>query len=188
MLRAITLGCATVLLLAAASLPALAIQDDRIGQGSVIGGSTAALGAAAFAKAGKSAKASRAALKAPQNAQKQPRKRPAVEVVGSLPHPPGCPWIAFCACGAAWELFGTARRDLWPVSAWRKYPKDIARPNNVVFARYSHISVLKSQVEGTRWKVHNYNGTNHRSTIQIRDIAGLEIRNPHAKQSAELKF
>lgn len=186
MLRAITLGCATVLLLAAASLPARAVQDDRVGPGSATGGFTGASGASAFAKAGKSAKAPRAALKAPQNAHKSTRKRPAVEVVGSLPHPPGCPWKAFCACGAAWELFGQPIRSLWPVSAWRKYPKDIARPNNVVFARYSHISVLKEQVEGTRWKVHNYNGTNHRSTVQIRDIAGLEIRNPHASRHAGL--
>lgn len=184
MLKAMTLCCACALLILA-GIPAQAVQDDRVGHGAAVGGGYGGFRSQDHARAGKRGKAPLAALNATAKPQKVARARSTVEVISTLPHPPGCPRTAFCACGAAVELFGSAIRSLWPVSAWRKYPRDIARPDNVVFEHYSHLSVLKRQVSGTVWEVHNYNGNKHQSSVQRKDIAGLEVRNPHASRHAK---
>lgn len=176
MIKSITLGCTAAILLLT-QLPALAVEDD--------GGSMYAsrqIAAVAYAKA---SPAHTNVKKNRAKPQRTARARSRVQVVGVLPHPADCPRVAYCACGVAWELGLPNSRSLWPVSAWRQFPRDIARPNNVVFAHYSHLALLKRQISGTVWEIHNYNGQNHRSTVQIKDIAGMEIRNPRANKLAQ---
>lgn len=99
-------------------------------------------------------------------------------VTSYLPHPSGCPRTAFCACGAAVEVFGTPRRDLWPARAWYRFPA--ASPGyKMVAVRNHHVFVLREQVQGTIWKVADYNSGGHQSQLHERDIRGYKIVNPH---------
>lgn len=108
--------------------------------------------------------------------------RPSHEETAFLPHPAGCPAIRFCACGAAVRIFGSSIRALWPVSAWRRFPRDQAAAGNVAIARrHSHLFVLESHVGGDDWVVSDFNSGGHRSRRHIRSIAGLVIVNPRGQ-------
>lgn len=115
---------------------------------------------------------------------KHPRYVRMAEAGGSyLPHPSGCPARAFCACGAAFEIFGIARRDLWPANAWYRFPR--AAPGyHKVAVRPHHVFVLREQIEGTRWLTADYNSGGHLSRLHVRDIRGYTIVDPHAIRMA----
>lgn len=102
-----------------------------------------------------------------------------------LRHPPGCPARAFCACGAAVEIFGRAIRDLWPVRAWKRFPRDVPAPGNVAIEnRRSHLFLLVRHIEGSDWLVKDWNSGGHRSRLHTRSIAGTTIVNPRAGRYA----
>lgn len=100
--------------------------------------------------------------------------------VSYLPHPPGCPRRAFCACGAAVEIFGKAVRSLWPTRAWLKFPRTSPAPQ-MAAVKPGHMFVLKSHVEGNLWLVNDYNSGGHMSRQHVRSIDGYTIVNPHGK-------
>lgn len=95
-----------------------------------------------------------------------------------LPHPPGCPRIAFCACGASVEIFGKAIRSLWPARAWYKFPRT-SPGYKMVAVRAHHVFVLISHVGGNEWLVRDYNSGGHKSREHVRSIAGYKIVNPN---------
>lgn len=95
-----------------------------------------------------------------------------------LPHPAGCPRIAFCACGAAVEVFGKPIRSLWPARAWYKFPRS-APGYKTVAVRNHHVMVLISHVGGNEWLVRDYNSGGHKSREHIRSISGYKIVNPN---------
>lgn len=99
-----------------------------------------------------------------------------------LPHPQGCPRRAFCACGAAVEVFGKPIRSLWPSVAWFKFPRTSAAPR-MVAARRGHVFVLVSHVVGNNWLVNDYNSGGHMSRQHIRSITGYTIVNPHGSMA-----
>lgn len=106
-------------------------------------------------------------------------------LVSYLPHPRGCPAVAFCACGAAVRVFGRPIRALWPVAAWRRMPGTSPAPGMVaVERRRSHVFVLESHVSGTEWMVSDYNSGGHLSRRHVRDISGLRIVDPMASAYA----
>lgn len=99
------------------------------------------------------------------------------EGVRFLPHPKGCPARAFCACGAAVEVFGKAIRSLWPARAWFKFPSTPAAPGTVA-VRSHHVFVLVRQIEGNQWLVRDYNSGGHKSREWVRSISGYKIVDP----------
>jgi hypothetical protein len=100
-----------------------------------------------------------------------------------LSHPSGCPRIAFCACGAAVEIFGVAKRSLWLAEAWFKFPRSYPAPGNVAVRRH-HVFVLRERIEGLIWRVADYNSGGHQSRLHQRSIAGWTIVNPHGARYA----
>ena len=98
------------------------------------------------------------------------------EAATYLPHPEGCPWVAFCGCGAAHDL-GLHDRTLWLASNWLKFPRSAPAPNTVAVRRH-HVFVLKEHVMGMMWRVNNYNGRGHRSSSYVRSISGYTIVKP----------
>ena len=99
--------------------------------------------------------------------------------VEMLAHPAGCPARLFCGCGAAVEVFGTPRRDLWLAANWGKFPEAAPAPGNAAW-RYGHVFVLKQQMENGEWLVADYNSGGHASRLHVRSIAGYHIVNPRA--------
>ena len=95
-----------------------------------------------------------------------------------LSHPSGCPGRAFCGCGAAVEVFGTPRRDLWLASNWLKFPRTSPAPG-MVAARRGHVFVLKQQVADGSWLVADFNSGGHASRLHVRPLGGYTIVNPH---------
>lgn len=102
-----------------------------------------------------------------------------------LPHPIGCPRIAFCGCGAAVEIFGKPIRSLWLARAWYRFPKANPAPG-MVAVRKHHVFVLKQHVGGNRWLAVDHNSGARKSRLHVRSIAGLTIVNPHARALAAL--
>ena len=100
-----------------------------------------------------------------------------------LAHPAGCPWRAFCACGASVEVFGHAIRELWPASAWYRFPRTQPAPG-MVGVRSHHVFVLRSHIEGSTWLIADYNSGGHESRLHARSISGYTIVNPHGSRVA----
>lgn len=94
-----------------------------------------------------------------------------------LPHPKGCPRVAFCACGAAVEVFGEPKRSLWPARAWFKFPSTHAAPGAVA-VRSHHVFVLVRQIDGNQWLVKDFNSGGHKSREWVRSISGYKIVDP----------
>lgn len=95
-----------------------------------------------------------------------------------IPHPPGCPRVAFCACGASVEVFGKPIRSLYLAAAWFKFPRSEPSPGKVAVRR-GHVFVLREHVQGKVWLVTDHNSGGRRSRIHHRSIAGFQIVDPH---------
>lgn len=95
-----------------------------------------------------------------------------------LPHPSGCPTTAFCGCGAAVEVFGSPRRDLWLAANWLRFPPAAPAPG-MVAARRGHVFVLRQHVSGNTWLVADHNSGGRRSRLHARSLSGYKIVNPH---------
>lgn len=105
------------------------------------------------------------------------------ENVSFLPHPAGCPAIAFCGCGASVEVFGHSIRSLWLAAAWLRFPRTAPAPG-MAAVRPHHVFVLRSHVRGDIWLTADYNSGGHRSRLQEQSISHYTIVNPHGAQYA----
>ena len=106
-----------------------------------------------------------------------------------LPHPSGCPRSAFCACGAAVELFGGTGKDwrsLWPARAWYKFPRSHSPSAGDVAVRNHHVFVLASHVEGDVWLTKDFNSGGHQSRLHEQSIRGYVIVSPSRSHVAQL--
>lgn len=113
-------------------------------------------------------------------------RRYAEDAVSFLSHPTGCPRIAFCACGAAVDLWGGSGRQykgLWAAAAWYRFQRSSPSHNTVAVRRH-HVMVLKSQVSGKVWMVADYNSGGHRSRLHARSIVGYTIVDPERPRIA----
>lgn len=97
-----------------------------------------------------------------------------------IPHPAGCPRSRFCGCGAAVRVFGSPRRDLWPSSAWFRFPRT-SPAGGMVAVRRGHVFVLEQHIAGNVWLVTDYNSGGRLSRRHPRSISGFAIVNPHAR-------
>ena len=105
--------------------------------------------------------------------------------VTELPHPAGCPRVAFCGCGAAVEVFGRPVRNLWLARNWYAFRRDAPAPGNVA-VRPHHVFVLRQNMGGGMWLVADHNGGHRRSWLHVRSLAGYSIVNPHSGRYASL--
>lgn len=96
-----------------------------------------------------------------------------------LPHPKGCPRRLFCGCGAALEVFGRHRRDLWAARAWFRYPK-AAPAAGMVAVRQHHVFYIKQVLSNGLVLAIDHNGGRNKSWLRVRSLAGFSVRNPHA--------
>lgn len=95
-----------------------------------------------------------------------------------LPHPAGCPARAFCGCGAAVEVFGDPRRDLWLATNWLRFPRAAPAPG-MAAVRRGHVFVLRQQLSGDTWLVADHNSGGRRSRLHARSLRGYVIVDPH---------
>lgn len=100
-----------------------------------------------------------------------------------LPHPPGCPRTAFCGCGAAYEVYGQAKRfvkglNLFLARDWKHLPHASPGPG-MAAASNSHVFILRQHIAGDVWLVADHNSGHHQSRLHARSIAGFTIVNPH---------
>ena len=102
-----------------------------------------------------------------------------------ISHPAGCPRRAFCACGAAVEIFGRPVRSLWSAKAWFKFPSSTPAAR-MAAVRNHHVFILKSHVEGQNWLVIDFNSGGHKSRVHVRSIAGYRIVDPQGHKMAGL--
>lgn len=100
-----------------------------------------------------------------------------------LAHPAGCPRIAFCACGAAVEIFGYAKRSLWLAANWFHFPRT-SPASGMVAVRSHHVFVLREHIHGMIWMTADYNSGGHLSRLHAQSIAGYVIVNPHGGKVA----
>jgi len=98
--------------------------------------------------------------------------------INYLPHPTGCPAIAFCGCGAAKDL-GLEDKDksLWAAASWFKFPRSQPARNTVAVAKH-HVFVLKQDQGNGLWLVADYNSGGHLSRLHVRGLKGFTIVNP----------
>lgn len=97
------------------------------------------------------------------------------QVVG---HPAGCPYRAFCGCGAAVRVFGHSVRDLWLAANWFKFPRTSPGAGMVAVRRH-HVFVLEQHIGGDTWLAYDANSGHHATRLHARSIAGYVIVNPH---------
>ena len=94
-----------------------------------------------------------------------------------LPHPAGCPRVAFCGCGASVRVFGYSVRSLWLARAWFRFPRTSPAPGTVAVRR-GHVFVLEQHISGSTWLVWDANSGGGRTRLHPRSIAGLTIVQP----------
>lgn len=100
-------------------------------------------------------------------------------------HPIGCPWRAFCGCGAverlkhAWGVIVKKPRELWLAANWFRFPRSAPAPGMVAVRRH-HVFVLEQHLGGDKWLAFDANSGGHRTRIHARSIEGYTIVNPRA--------
>jgi hypothetical protein len=100
-------------------------------------------------------------------------------------HPAGCPWRAFCGCGAVerlkavWGVALKKPRELWLAANWFRFPRSAPAPGMVAVRRH-HVFVLEQHLGGDKWLAFDANSGGHRTRIHARSIAGYVIVNPRA--------
>lgn len=99
-----------------------------------------------------------------------------------IPHPAGCPRVAFCGCGASVEVFGKPIRSLYLSTAWFRFPRSDPSAGKVAVRR-GHVFVLREHVAGKVWRVYDANSGGGKTRIHNRSISGWTIVNPHGGSS-----
>jgi len=94
-----------------------------------------------------------------------------------LPHPVGCPRIAFCGCGAAIEIFGRPVRRLWLAANWFRFPRAEPAPG-MVAVRQHHVMVIRRYLGDNRALVYDTNSGGHLTRVHVRSLAGYRIVDP----------
>jgi hypothetical protein len=107
-----------------------------------------------------------------------PNREYEAQGVKFLPHPPGCPRIAFCGCGAAYRVWGTTKRALWRAAAWFHFPRSMPGPGKAA-VRSHHVMILERHLGGKVWLATDYNSGGHRSRLHAVNISGYTIVDPN---------
>lgn len=95
-----------------------------------------------------------------------------------LPHPSGCPRIAFCGCGASIEAFGRSVRSLWLAANWLRFPPAVPGPGMAAVRRH-HVMIIRQMIGPGIALVYDANSGGHRTRLHVRSLAGYSVRDPH---------
>jgi len=96
-----------------------------------------------------------------------------------LPHPAGCPRVAFCGCGAAVEVFGRSIRSLWLAANWLRFPPAAPAPGMVAVRRGGgHVFVIEQVLGDGQVLAYDANSGHHQTRRHVRSLAGYSVRNP----------
>jgi hypothetical protein len=91
-----------------------------------------------------------------------------------VPHPSGCPRTAFCGCGVAVKVFGEPRRDLWPSSAWRRFPRASCAPGRVAVWSGHVAAIVECLGDGTA-RLYDPNSGGGLTRIDVRPLPALIV-------------
>src|SRR3974390_2036313 len=58
-------------------------------------------------------------------------------------HPSGCPWHAFCGCGASVRIFGHPVRNLFLAANWFGFPRAAPAPGMAAVRRH-HVFIIEA--------------------------------------------
>lgn len=97
-----------------------------------------------------------------------------------LAHPAGCPWRAFCGCGASVEVFGHPVPDLFLSSNWGRFRQAAPAPGMVAW-RHGHVFVIREVYGDGTVLAYDANSGGHRTQLHRRSLAGYRVVNPHAR-------
>ncbi|MGA8615163.1 MAG: hypothetical protein WB760_26480 [Xanthobacteraceae bacterium] len=92
-------------------------------------------------------------------------------------HPSGCPWSAFCGCGASVKIFGHPVRDLYLASNWYRFPR--TSPHAGAVAVWSHhVAVIESYNGDGHAIAYDANSGGHLTREHEISLAGAAIVQP----------
>jgi hypothetical protein len=94
-----------------------------------------------------------------------------------LPHPAGCPHVAFCGCGASVEVFGHSVRALWRAAAWLRFPPAAPAPG-MAAVRAHHVMIIRQYLGDDRALIYDANSGAHLTRVHVVSLRGYRIRNP----------
>jgi hypothetical protein len=99
-------------------------------------------------------------------------------------HPAGCPRVLFCGCGVSVRVFGHPVRELFPVTAWYRFPRTAAKSGAVViFGRY-HVAYIETAYGDGTALLYDPNSGGSATRLHRRSIAGLAVVDPQAMAEA----
>lgn len=97
-------------------------------------------------------------------------------------HPAGCPWRAFCGCGASARIFGHPVRDLYLAANWFRFPRSAAAPGMAAVRRH-HVFIIEAVNGDGTVTAYDANSGGHLTRIHRVSLAGYTVVNPHARRT-----
>ena len=94
-----------------------------------------------------------------------------------LPHPYGCPRIAFCGCGVSVKVFGRPVRSLFPAAAYYRFPRAPAAPGMVAIWSH-HVAYIEALDANGNAVLYDPNSGGHQTRRHLASLAGATIVNP----------
>lgn len=98
-------------------------------------------------------------------------------------HPAGCPWHAFCGCGASARIFGHPVRELFLASNWFRFPRAVAAAG-MAAVRNHHVFIIESVLGNGTVRAYDANSGGHQTRIHIVSLAGYTVVDPHGSKVA----
>lgn len=98
-------------------------------------------------------------------------------------HPAGCPWHAFCGCGASVKVFGHPVRSLYLAANWFGFPRASAAPG-MVAVRSHHVFVIEAVHGDGTVTAYDANSGGHQTRVHRISLAGYTVVNPHGSRVA----
>ncbi len=98
-------------------------------------------------------------------------------------HPAGCPWHAFCGCGASARIFGHPVRNLYLASNWFRFPRAAAAAG-MAAVRNHHVFIIEAVLGGGMVRAYDANSGGHQTRIHTVSLSGYTVVNPHGSAVA----
>lgn len=98
-------------------------------------------------------------------------------------HPAGCPWHAFCGCGASVEVFGRPVRDLYLASNWYRFPRAAPAPG-MAAVRSHHVFIIRAVNGDGTVTAYDANSGGHQTRVHRVSLAGYTVVNPRGASVA----
>lgn len=93
-------------------------------------------------------------------------------------HPAGCPWTAFCGCGASARIFGHPVRWLYLASNWFGFPRAHPAPG-MAAVRSHHVFIIEQVYGDGTVLAYDANSGGHLTREHRVSLAGYTVVDPH---------